>query len=150
MEIVGLPLHSALALLAAVLAPLGCVVALGFVIRVEHRNAWRYPMMVTATLATASILAAFVTGNQSLTDHPELRNDAQVVAHQGYASRLVLPTIGYFVLAALTGWLNPRTGALRLALPILLTGFTVVVLVLVVPSGDDGARSLWESVLDRF
>ncbi len=150
MEIVGLPLHSGLAILAAVLAPLGCVVALWYSFRVERRDTWRYPMMITATLATASILGAFFSGERMLDLHPELANDAQVIAHQQYGARLVLPTIGYFVLAALTGWLNPHTGALKLALPVLLTGFTVVVLVLVVLSGDAGARSLWESVLNRF
>ena len=36
--------------------------------------------------------------------------DADVAAHQQYAARLVLPTIGFWVLAALTGGLNPRTG----------------------------------------
>lgn len=107
-------------------------------------------MMIAATLATASILGAFISGNQSLTDHPELASDPQVIVHQQYAVRLVLPTIGYFVLAALTGWLNPRTGALRIALPILLAGFTLVVLALVVLSGDDGARSLWDDILARF
>lgn len=150
MEILGVPLHTALALSAAVLAPLGCLVSLWFAIRVDHRDAWRYPMMITATLATVSILAAFVSGDRMLTDHPELAADPMVAAHQQYASRMVLPTIGYFVLATLAGWLNPRTGALKLALPLLLSGFALVVLVLVVLSGDADARSLWDEVRSQF
>ncbi len=150
MEILGLPLHEALAIAAAVCAPVGCLVSLWFAFRPESRDAWRYPMMITATLATATILAAFVSGDRMLTNNPQLSGDPQVGAHQEYAARLVLPTIGYFVLAALTGWLNPRTGALRLALPMLLTGFSVVVLVLVVLSGDASARSLWDDVSARF
>ena len=85
-----------------------------------------------------------------LADNPQLSAEPQVGAHQEYAARLVLPIVGYFVLAALTGWLNPHTGALRLALPMLLTGFAVVVLVLVVLSGDADARSLWEDMFERF
>lgn len=150
MELLGVPLHTALALSAAVLAPLGCVVSLWFAVRVDHRDDWRFPMMITATLATVSILGAFFSGDRMLTENPELANDSMVTAHQQYAARLVLPTIGYFVLASLTGWLNPRTGALRLALPLLLAGFAVVVLVLVVLSGDADARSIWDDVRNRF
>jgi len=150
MDILGVPLHEALAIAAAVCAPVGCLVSLWFAFRPESRDAWRYPMMITATLATATILAAFVSGDRMLTNNPQLSGDPQVGAHQEYAARLVLPTIGYFVLAALTGWLNPRTGALRLALPMLLTGFSVVVLALVVLSGDASARSLWDDVSARF
>lgn len=150
MEILGLPLHAALATSAAVLGPLGCLLAIWFVVRPDHRDTWRYPMLITAVLATASILATFVTGNQMLTDHPELADDPMVTAHREYASRLVLPTIGYFVIATLAGWLNPRTGALRVALPLLLFGFAIVVLVLVVLSGDAQARSLWSDIRDQF
>jgi hypothetical protein len=150
MEILGLPLHSALAICAAVLGPIGCLVALWFSLRVERRDAWRFPMMITATLATASILGAFFTGDQLLRDNPELAEDTMVKAHQQYASRLVLPTIGFFVMATLAGWLNPRTGALKLALPLLLSGFAIVVLVLVILSGDADARSLWSEIQSQF
>jgi uncharacterized membrane protein (DUF4010 family) len=146
MEILGLPLHSALAISAAVLGPVGCLVALWYAFRPDHRDAWRYPMLITAVLATAAIFGAYVSGEQMLADHPELADDAQVVDHQQYAARLVLPTVGYFVMATLSALLNPRTGALRVALPILLTAFSVVVLVLVALSGDEDARSLWEAI----
>ena len=150
MELFGVPLHVMLAIAAAVCAPVGCLVSLWFAFRPESREGLRRPMMITAALATASILAAYVSGDRMLADNPQLSADPQVGAHQEYAARLVLPTVGYFVLAALTGWLNPRTGVLRLALPMLLTGFTVVVLVLVVLSGNPDARSLWAEVSDRF
>lgn len=150
MEILGLPLHSVLAIAAAVLAPVGCLVSLWYAVRPEHRDAWRFPMMIGATLATAAIFGAYVSGERMLTEHPELAIDPMVMAHQEYAARLVLPTAGFFIMATLTGWLNPRTGALRLALPLLLSGFAVVVLVLVVLSGDADARSLWDDIRARF
>lgn len=144
MEILGLPLHSALAIAAAVLAPVGCLVSLWYAFRPDHRDTWRYPMMIGATMATAAILGAYVSGDRMLADNPRLAVDPMVGAHQEYADRLVLPTVGFFVIAILTGWLNPRTGALRLALPMLLAGFAAVVLVLVVLSGSADARSLWD------
>jgi hypothetical protein len=150
MEILGLPPHTVLALAAAVLGPVACALSLWFAIRVEHRDTWRYPMLISATLATAAILGAFGTGQRLLESDSDLATDPMVVAHQEYAARLVLPTVGWWVVASLTGWLNPRTGALKLALPLLLTGFSVVVLVLVILSGDADARSLWDSVTERF
>lgn len=150
MEILGLPLHSALAIAAAVLAPLGCLVSVWYVVRPERRDAWRFPMMIGATLATAAILGAYVTGDRMVTANPKLALDPMVAAHREYAARLVLPTVGFFVIATLTGWLNPRTGALRVALPILLVGFALVVLVLVVLSADPESRSFWNEIRNQF
>ena len=150
MEILGLPLHSALAIGAAVLGPVGCLVAVWYAVRPDHRDTWRYPMLISAVLASAAILGAYVSGEQMLADHPELAADAQVTDHQQYASRLVLPTVGYFVLASLAALLNPRTGPLRVALPLLLTAFSIIVLVLVALSGDENARSLWEGIRDTY
>lgn len=150
MEILGLPVHTVLALAAAVTGPVSCAVTLWFCIRVDNRDAWRYPMLISVTLATVAILGAFVTGDRMLEADPALAQDPTVTAHQQYAARLVLPTVGYWVVASLTGWLNPRTGALRLMLPLILSGFALVVLVLVLLSGDADARSLWDSMTDRF
>ena len=149
MEIVGVPVHTVLAFAAALLGPIGCLTALWYAARPERRDFWRYPMMITATLATAAILGAVVSGDQLLADRPNLVADANVHDHQEYAERLVLPTIGFWVMAMVTGWLNPRTGILRLALPLLLSGFAIVVLVLVVLSGDADARSIWDSMRDQ-
>lgn len=150
MEIFGVPLHSALAISAVVLGPVGCLVSLLYAFRPDHRDTWRLPMLFTAVLATAAILGAYVSGDRMLTENPDLVTDPTVAAHQEYASRLVLPTVGYFVIATLTGWLNPRTGALRLALPLLLSGFALVVLVLVVLAGDADSRSLWDDIRSRL
>lgn len=150
MELLGLPPHTVLALAAAVTGPVACALSLWFTIRVDHRDTWRYPMMIAATIATASILGAYVSGERMLEADPNLAADPMVGAHQEYAARLVLPTVGYWVVAALTGWINPRTGVLKIMLPLILTGFSVVVLVLVILSGDSDARSLWHGILARF
>ena len=149
-DVLGVPPHTALALAAAITGPVACALSLWFAIRVEHRDTWRYPMLISVTLATAAILGAFVSGQRLVDSDTALGVDPMVSAHQEYAARLVLPTVGWWVVATLTGWLNPRTGALRLALPLLLTGFSVVVLVLVILSGDSDARSLLDTVTDRL
>lgn len=150
MEFFGLAPHTVLALAAAVTGPVGCALGLWFAIRVDHRDTWRYPMMIATTVAAAAILGAFVSGQQLLESDSELAGSPMVAAHQDYATRLVLPTVAWWVIAALTGWLNPKTGVLKLALPMLLSAFSILVLVLVVLSGDADARSLWNSVLEEF
>jgi hypothetical protein len=149
MEILGLPPHTVLAVAAAVTGPVACALSLWYAIRVDHRDTWRFPMMIAVTLATVSILGAFASGDRMLQDNPAMAEDPMVIAHQEYAARLVLPTVGFWVMASLTGWLNPRSGVLKLMLPLILSGFAVVVLVLVVLSGDADARSLWDRVLDQ-
>jgi hypothetical protein len=73
-----------------------------------------------------------------------------VAPHLEYADRLLLPGAGFFILVVLTGVLNPQRGVLRTVLPILLVGFAVVVLVLVVLSGDSGARQLLDTIVAAF
>lgn len=146
MDFSGLSWHEASVALAIVLGPIGCVVSCGYALRVDHRDNWRRPMLLTAVLGAAAILAAYVTGERALAADPELAA-IQLQGHREFALKLLLPTVGWLVVAVLTGWVNPRTGALRVMMPVLLTGFAVVVLVLVVLSGDPGARSIWNSVV---
>lgn len=144
MDLSGLTWHGSFVAAAAILGPLGCLVSLGYAVRIDHRDAWRFPMLVTAFVGVVAVVGAYVTGERALAADPQLARNLVVDDHRGYAVKLLLPTVGWAVMAALTGWVNPRTGALRLAMPALLSGFALVVLVLVVLSGDDGVRSLWE------
>jgi H+/Cl- antiporter ClcA len=148
MEFSGLTWHGTSVALAIVLGPLGCVVSIMFAARVDYRDNWRRPMVVTAVLGAAAVLAAYFTGERVLSANPDLGNNGQVVDHTGYADRLPLPTVGWLAVALVTGWVNPRTGALRVMLPFLLTGFALIVLVLVVLAGQDGPRALWERIAE--
>ena len=114
--------------------------------RIERRDFWRIPMLVSGTLAFVAILGAYVSGRRLVDADPSLLSDPTVAPHLEYADRLLLPGAGFFILVVLTGVLNPRTGVLRTVLPILLVGFAVVVLVLVVLSGDSGARQLLDQI----
>lgn len=150
MDLTGLSWHETLVFAAVVLGPLGCLVSLGYALRVDRRDNWRRPMLLTVLLGAAAVLGAYWSGDRLLADQPELAGDPQVTAHQDYALKLVLPTVGWFVIAMITGWVNPRTGALKLMLPLLLSGFAVVVLVLLVLAGDADARSVWHNIAERF
>ena len=142
--------HTLAAYAAVLLGVVGPVLALVYAVRVERRDFWRKPMLVAGTLTSLAILGAYLSGRKLVSDHPRLLTDPEVVPHLAYADRLLLPGVGFFVFVVVTGVLNPRTGAMKVVLPLLLTGFAVVVLLLVVLSGDSGARLLLDRVLDRF
>ena len=147
MDLSGSSMHSVAAYAAVLLGMAGPVVAIIYSLRIELRDFWRRPMMVAAVLTLAAVVTAYVSGDRLVTAHPELLRDPQVRPHLEYADRVLLPGAGFFVVAILTGTLNPRTGALRVMLPMLLTGFSVLVLTLILLSGDAGARTLWDRLL---
>lgn len=143
--------HVLVASVAVLLGLGGPVLGIVYAVRVEKRGFWRTPMMVGAVLAFGAILVAYVSGQRLVDGDPGiLRSNPQMIPHLEYADRLVLPGAGYFVVAVLTGLLDPRTGALRTMLPLLLTGFSAVVLLLTVLSGDGGARLLLDRILERL
>jgi hypothetical protein len=142
--------HTLAASAAVLLGVLGPLLGIVYSMQVERRDFWRTPMLVGGTLTFVAVLAAWLSGRRVLEAHPRLADDPTVAPHLAYADRLLIPGIGFFVLVVLTALLNPRTGALRTLLPLLLTGFSLVVLALVVLSGDSGARSLLDRVLASF
>lgn len=149
MDLASVSWHAALVVAAVALAPVGCFVSLGYALLVERRDSWRKPMLATAVLGAGAVLAAYATGDGSLTLDPVL-SEAEAEVHRAYAVDLVLPTVGWLAVSLLTGWIHPRTGALRVMLPVLLFGFATMVLVLTVLAGDPDARSLVETVSESF
>jgi hypothetical protein len=143
-------LHLLVAYAAVLFGVLGPVTGLLYSLLVDRREAWRKPLLATAVLTFVAVLGAYFSGRRLVTLQPGLADDPMVAPHLEYADRLLLPGAGFFVIAMLTGLLNPRTGALKTVLPILLTGFSVVVLVLVVLSSDSGARTLLDRILAEF
>ncbi|QZY30148.1 hypothetical protein [Nocardioides coralli] len=149
MDFAGLTWHAAFVVAAVVLAPVGCLVSLGYALLIERRDSWRTPMLVTAVLGAVSILAAYVTGEGTLMIERGV-SESQDDVDREYANQLALPTVGWLVVALVTGWVHPRTGALRIMLPMLLFGFALVVLVLTILAGDPDARSLLETITDEL
>ena len=143
MEINGLPLHPLVVHAAVVFGPLAAIAALVYVAVPTWRDRVRWPMVVLALVATASIVAAYLTGNNFLDQKPQLRTSPQVQTHEHRAGQLLWVTIAFGVIALATGWLNARSGALRILLDVLLGLAAIALLVLVALTGEAGARAVW-------
>lgn len=146
MEIGGLPLHPLVVHAAVVLGPLGALTALAYALVVPVRDRLRWPMVVMALVATGSVVAAYVSGNDFLDSRPGLAGNEQLQTHADRARVLLWATLGFGVVAVVTGWWHGRGGAPRTVLAALLALSALAVLVLAVLTGDAGSRSVWEGV----
>ena len=142
MEINGLPLHPLVVHAAVIFGPIAALVALAFLVP-RWRLRLRWPMVGIAVIATLSIVAAYLTGNNFLDHKPELRTSPQVQTHEDRARQLLWVTIAFGVIALASGWFATRTGALRIVLDVLLGIAAVATLVLVFLTGEAGARAVW-------
>ncbi|GAA4695565.1 DUF2231 domain-containing protein [Nocardioides conyzicola] len=142
MEINGLPLHPLVVHAAVIFGPIAALVALAFLVP-RWRLKLRWPMVGLAVVATLSIVAAYLTGDNFLEHKPELRSSPQVQTHEDRAGQLLWVTIAFGVIALAAGWFATRTGALRIVLDLLLAVAAVATLVLVFLTGEAGARAVW-------
>jgi uncharacterized membrane protein len=142
MEINGLPLHPLVVHAAVVLGPLAALSALAYVVP-RWRPRVRWPMLVLAVLATGAIVLAYFSGVNFLDSKPELRSSPQVETHEHRGVILLWVTLAFGVVAVLAGWWGTRSGGLRVLLDALLAVGGLAVLVLVVMTGEAGARAVW-------
>lgn len=144
MEINGLPLHPLVVHAAVVFGPLGALGALAYVALPSWRDRLRWPMLALALVAGLAIVAAYLTGRNFISSRPELAQLPGVSTHRHRARLLLWATLAFSVVAAATmGWLHPRPGVLRTVAGLLLGVSALTVLVLVVLTGDAGARAVW-------
>ena len=144
MEITGLPLHPLVVHAAVVFGPLGALLALGYAGLPRWRDRLRWPMAGLVAVATGAILAAYFTGKSFLNSRAAaIQASTFVQAHQTHARQLLWVTLGFAIVVGVACWLHPRTGAVRVALNVALGAFALGVLVLVVLTGDAGARAVW-------
>jgi uncharacterized membrane protein len=142
MEINGLPLHPLVVHAAVIFGPLAAVAALAFLVP-RWRDRLRWPMVVLAVIATGAIVLAYYSGGDFLDSKPELRSSPQVEAHQNLGDQLLWIGLAFGVVAVVTGWVDARSGALRVVLDVLLAIAAVVLLVWVFRTGEAGARAVW-------
>jgi uncharacterized membrane protein len=152
MSINGLPLHPLVVHAAVVFVPLAALSVLAFVVP-TWRWAARWPALVFVALAAGAVQLAAMTGDSL--QHQVGRNPL-VENHEMWAGRLQAAT---WVLAGLTlvaFWCLPhvtrlqggddkegRVAVLARPLVVLLPLAAVAVIVLVVLTGDAGARAVW-------
>jgi hypothetical protein len=144
MEISGLPLHPLVVHAAVVFGPIGALTALAYAVLPRGRDRLRLPMVALALVATGSVVAAFVTGRSLLESRPALGQVAMVDTHEARAELLLWLTLGFGLVALLTGWLHGRTGPVRVVSCAALGLTASAVLVQVVLTGDAGSRAVWE------
>ena len=153
MTINGVPLHPLVVHAAVVLTPMAVLATILLVVP-RWRWAVRWPALVLAALAAISVQLAAMTGDDLL---HRVGSSALVQTHEMWAGRLQAAT---WVLAGVTlvaFWVLPHATPVRhgedreARLPVLVRPVTlllpilaVAVLVLVVLTGDAGARAVWQ------
>lgn len=100
-------------------------------------------MVVLALIATGAVVISYLSGESFLESKPELEGSPAVHTHEERAELLLWGTLAFGVVGLVAGWLATRTGAVRVVLDVLLAVGAVAVLVLVVRTGESGARAVW-------
>ncbi|WP_323793641.1 DUF2231 domain-containing protein [Nocardioides sp.] len=143
MEINGLPLHPLVVHAAVVFGPLAALLAIVYVVRPAWQERLRAPLVVMALVTVASIVTAFVSGNSFRDANAFFAENAQIDRHQERAGLLIWVTVGFGVVALLAAFWRDRGAAVRLGLHVLLAAAAIALLVLVVLTGDAGARAVY-------
>ena len=153
MEINGVPLHPLIVHAAVVFVPLAAIAAIAFVVP-NWRWAARWPALLTVAAAAASVQLAAMTGD-SLKE--KVGGSKLIETHETYAGYLQTATWVLAAVMLVAFWAMPhvtriaggtdrpaRVAVLERPLTIVLPVLAIAVLVLVVLTGDAGARSVWK------
>lgn len=151
MTINGLPLHPLVVHAAVVFAPIAGLLAIAYLVP-GWRHHLRWPVLVVTVLAAALVWFASATGD-SLKHAADLRSAmaanpalAQAIHHhEDLAGKLQVSTWVLAALGVLVWWFHHRPGWIRNALLVLLPVCGVAALVLVVLTGDAGAKAVWNA-----
>lgn len=153
MTIHGIPLHPLIVHAAVVLVPLACAGAVAYAVLTKHRWLTRTPTLLAAAAAAVSVQLAAMTGDElkdRLNEHTKI-----IATHEMWAGRLQAAAWVMLVIVAAAWWSLPHhnplpekghhEGVTVLSKPlvVLLVIAAVAVLVLVVLTGDAGARAVW-------
>lgn len=153
MTLNGVPLHPLVVHAAVVLIPLAALFAGAYAVLPRRRWQTRTPAVVLAVVAAVSIWLASISGDDLKARLHE--NTAIIHRHEQLAGYLQASTWVLAALVAIVWWSLPhhnplpdkdhREGVTVLSKPlvVLLPLAAVAVLVLVVMTGDAGARSVW-------
>lgn len=145
MEIGGLPLHPLVIHATVVFTPLAALCALAYAAVGRWRARLRWPTVALAVVATASVVVAYLSGNNLLDNRPELATKPLVQSHQARAEVLIWVGLAFGVVTVVAGWLHSRSGVVGGVLRATLAAAALALLVQVVLTGDAGARAVWEA-----
>jgi hypothetical protein len=153
MEINGVPLHPLVVHAVVVFVPLAALAAIAMSVP-KWRWLARWPALLLTLGATAATYVATLTGEDLKKDRG--LNTPLVETHEQWGDRLMLAMWVFAVVTVVAFWALPhvtrlaggkdrpaRVAVLEKPLAVLLPLVAVVVLVLVVLTGDAGARAVW-------
>ena len=153
MTINGIPPHPLVVHAAVVLVPLAALFAIAYAVLPSRRWQTRTPAVVLAVVAAISVWLAAATGDNLKS---RLHEDTSLIqTHEHWAGLLQAATWVLAALVLVAWWSLPhhnplpdkdhKEGVTTLAKPlvVLLPVAAVTVLVLVVLTGDAGARAVW-------
>jgi hypothetical protein len=151
----GIPAHPLIVHAAVVLVPLAAVFAAVYALWPRRRWQTRTPTLVLAVAAAGAVQLASMTGDQL---KASLHDDSSLIrTHEHWAGLLQAATWVLAGLVVVAWWALPhrnplpdradRGGPSLISLPLtaLLPVAATAVLVLVVLTGDAGARAVWGS-----
>ena len=165
MEVAGLPLHPLVVHAVVVLLPLAVLSAVVQAVLPGWRWLTRWSTLLTSLAAFLALVVARQSGKSMLAARPFLLQAGSstrdhVLLHQHRANLLTVAGAVFLVVVVAAFVLVPAPTGLagggmdhpgvsaswvRVALPVLLVVTALVVLVLVVLTGDAGARTVWGS-----
>jgi hypothetical protein len=155
----GTPLHPLVVHAAVVLIPLAALAGILFAGRAAWRWWLRWPMVVSSVLAAGAVGLAYLSGrslnNQRFATAQGVLRDA-INSHRHWAHLLILATGIYLLIVLVAAWALGGPSALisgrgarqtvagwGVPMEVLLVIGALVVLVLVVRTGDAGAKAVW-------
>ena len=152
MEINGVPIHPLLVHGAVVFVPMAALLVFAYVLP-KYRWAARWPALVVTVLATLFVQLSAMTGENL---EEKLGESKLIETHAEWAGRLQFFTWVLLAVMVVAFWALPhetqlkgadhkpsRIDVLEKPLLVLLPVLAVAVLVLVVITGDAGARAVW-------
>ena len=155
MEINGVPLHPLVIHAVVVFVPLAALAAIAMSVP-KWRWLARWPALLLTLGATAAAYVAKLTGAQLKEDRG--LESPLVKTHEQWGDRLVTAMVVFAAVVVVAFWVLPhvtrlsggkdrvtKVAALEKPLMVLLPLTAVVALVLVVITGDAGARAVWQN-----
>jgi cytochrome bd-type quinol oxidase subunit 2 len=153
MEINGVPLHPLVVHAVVVFVPLAALAAILMSVP-KWRWLARWPALLVTLGATAACYVATLTG-ENMKETRDL-DSPLIRTHEEWGARLMIAMWVFTALTVVAFWALPhvtrlsgaqdrtaRVAALEKPLMVLLPVVAVIVLVLVVLTGDAGARAVW-------
>lgn len=142
----GLPLHPLAIHAAVVLVPLSAAGVVLYVVIPRWREALRWPLLVTSTVAAAATLLGYLSG-EPLQDRLGLGESRAVQRHAELGEQsLIVVLVWWVVVVLLLGRWWPRGNdrpALTRALLIVAVVVSLMATASVIATGHSGASSVW-------